>query len=69
MLSLFVVAAVKSYLIWFLGVEVYTLEVQSLLSGSSFEQIAGIILLPDALTMWGVDRIDEINALIASGLR
>ena len=69
MLSLFIVAAVKSYLIWFLGVDVYTLEVQNLLSGSSFEQIAGIVLLPDAMSMWGVDRIDEINALVAGGLR
>ncbi|MEJ6391545.1 hypothetical protein [Gymnodinialimonas ulvae] len=67
-LSLMVAVAVKSYLMWFLGVEIYTLEVQSLLSGSSFERIAGLILMPDALTMWGMERFEDINVFIRGGL-
>lgn len=67
-LALMVAVAVKSYLMWFLGLEIYTLEVQSLLSGSSFEQIAGLILMPDALTMWGMDRFEDINLFVRGGL-
>ncbi|MBF9043294.1 hypothetical protein HKCCE4037_08150 [Rhodobacterales bacterium HKCCE4037] len=66
--GLFVAVAVKAYLIWFLGVDVYTLEVQSLLTGSSFERIAGLILLPDALTNWMVDRYEDFNVFVRGGL-
>ena len=67
-LALMVAVAVKSYLLWFLGVEIYTLEVQSLLSGSAFEQIAGLILMPDALSMWGMERFEDINLFVRGGL-
>ena len=67
-LSVLVAAAVKAYLMWFLGLEVYTLEVQSLLSGSSFEQAAGLILMPDTLTSWMVDRYEDINVFVRGGL-
>jgi hypothetical protein len=67
-LSVMVAVAVKSYLMWFLGVDIYTLEVESLLSGSAFERIAGLILMPDALTIWGMERFEDINVFIRGGL-
>jgi hypothetical protein len=55
----FVIAiAVKAYLIWFLGIDLYRAEVLELLSGSSFEQVAARIMMPDQLTMWVVGVYD-----------
>ena len=57
----FVIAVmVKAYLIWFLGLELYQLEMLRLLSGSRFEQAAARILMPDQLTMWMVSQYDWI---------
>ena len=67
-LGLVVAVAVKAYLMWVLGTDVYTLEVQSLLSGTAFEQIAALILMPDALSAWAVERYDDIYAFIEAGL-
>lgn len=60
--------AVKAYLIWFLGIDVYTLQVEALLSGSSFEQVAGMVLMPDALSIWVGDRYDDAFAFIRAGM-
>jgi hypothetical protein len=68
LVSLALAVAVKAYLIWFLGIDVYTLQVTSLLSGSSFEQAAGLILMPDGLSNWVVARYDEIFAFIQAGM-
>jgi hypothetical protein len=57
----FVIAVmVKAYLIWFLGLELYQMELLKLLSGTSFEQAAARILMPDQLTMWVVGQYDWI---------
>jgi hypothetical protein len=64
----FVIAiAVKAYLIWFLGLELYEAEVLELLSGTSFEQAAARILMPDQLTMWVVGGYDWIAAQLVAG--
>jgi hypothetical protein len=57
----FIIAVmVKAYLIWFLGLELYQLEMLELLSGTSFEQAAARILMPDQLTLWVVGQYDWI---------
>lgn len=67
LLTAFVAAiAVKAYLIWFLGLDLYQAEVLELLTGTSFEQVAGRILLPDHLTVWVVGQYDWIAAQIAA---
>lgn len=68
LLGLIVAVAVKAYLMWFLGTDVYALEVQTLLSGAAFEQAAGMILMPDALSAWAVERYDAIYAFIQAGM-
>ncbi|NKX44157.1 hypothetical protein [Roseicyclus persicicus] len=61
LLAAFVIAvAVKAYLIWFLGLDLYQAEVTELLNGTSFQQAAARILMPDQMTMWVVDRYDWI---------
>ncbi|ABD53879.1 hypothetical protein Jann_0962 [Jannaschia sp. CCS1] len=60
LIALVIAVAVKAYLMWFLGTDLYTLQVQSLLSGTAFEQTAGMILMPDTLSAWTMARIDEI---------
>lgn len=68
LLALTAAVAVKAYLMWFLGIDVYTLQVTALLSGSNFEQAAGMVLMPDALSLWVVDRYEDIFAFIQAGL-
>mmetsp|Transcript_3655 Transcript_3655/g.6731 ORF Transcript_3655/g.6731 Transcript_3655/m.6731 type:complete len:130 (+) Transcript_3655:291-680(+) len=67
-LGLVAAIAVKSYLIWALGIEIYSLNIQSLLSGTAFEQIAAMVLMPDALSQWVVERYDAIYAFMQAGL-
>lgn len=68
LLGFVVAVAVKAYLMWFLGTDVYALEVQSLLSGTAFEQTAAMVLMPDALSVWVVARYDVVYAFIQAGL-
>jgi len=68
LVALAISVAVKAYLIWFLGIDVYSLQVVSLLSGSNFEQVAGLILMPDALSLWVGERYEEAFAFIQAGL-
>ncbi len=65
--ALFIAVLVKAYLMWFLGTDVYTLEVQSLLSGSAFERLAAIVLMPDVLTEWVVERYADIYVFVQAG--
>lgn len=67
-LGLFVAVAIKAYLMWVLGADVYALQVETLLSGAAFEQVAGLILMPDELTIWMGERYDQIYAFIQGGL-
>jgi hypothetical protein len=64
LLAFVIAVAVKAYLVWFLGIDLYEAEVLELLSGTSFERAAGKILMPDQLTMWVVDRYDWIAAQV-----
>lgn len=68
LLAFVIAVTVKAYLMWILGTEVYVLEVQTLLSGTAFEQMAGMILMPDGLSAWVVERYNEIHAFIQAGL-
>lgn len=68
LLGFVVAVAVKAYLMWFLGTDVYALEVQSLLSGTAFEQAAAMVLMPDALSAWVVERYDVVYAFVQAGL-
>lgn len=67
-LGFIVAVAVKSYLMWAVGSEVYSLQVESMLTGQAFEQLAAMILMPDALSLWMVERYDEIYAFVQAGL-
>jgi len=66
--SFVLLVAVKAYAMWALGVDIYALEVGSMLEGSSFERVAAAIAMPDALTLWVVDRYDDAYAFIQGGL-
>lgn len=68
LLALVIAVAVKAYLMWFLGTDIYTLEVETLLNGSSFEQAAGLVLMPDALTSWMAARYEDIAIFIQAGI-
>lgn len=68
LLGFVVAVAVKAYLMWFLGTDLYALEVQSLLSGTAFEQAAAMVLMPDALSAWVVERYDVVYAFVQAGL-
>ena len=68
LLGFAIAVAVKAYLMWFLGTDIYALEVQSLLSGTAFEQAAAIVLMPDALSAWVVEKYDVAYAFIQAGL-
>ncbi|WP_146200026.1 hypothetical protein [Roseicyclus mahoneyensis] len=59
-----IAVAVKAYLIWFLGVEVYSAEVIALLNGTGFQQAAAYVLMPDQVTMWMVGNYDWLAAQI-----
>lgn len=62
----FVIAvAVKAYLIWFLGTEIYSAELIRLLNGTSFQQAAAHILMPDKVTLWVVGVYDWIALQVA----
>lgn len=67
MSALFIAVAVKAYLIWFLGTDIYTLEVQRLLAGSAFERLAAMVLMPDALTSWFVEQYQNIYLFVQAG--
>ncbi len=68
LLAFILAVLVKGYVMWALGIDVYTLEVASLLEGSNFERVAGHLMMPDAMTVWVVDRYDAIYAFIQAGL-
>lgn len=68
LLGLVIAVAVKAYLMWILGTDIYALEVQSLVTGTAFEQIAAMILMPDALSAWVVERYDVFYAFVEAGL-
>jgi hypothetical protein len=63
-LAFLITIAVKAYLIWFLGLDVYEAGIQNLLAGTSFEQAAARILMPDQLSMWVVGAYDWIAAMM-----
>lgn len=57
--------AVKAYLIWFLGTEVYSAEIIGLLNGTRFQQAAAHILMPDRATLWVVGLYDWLAVQVA----
>jgi hypothetical protein len=57
---------VKGYLIWTLGDDVYGAAVAQLLGGNQFERAAGLILAPDAISLWIVDAYQQIYRFIVS---
>jgi hypothetical protein len=62
--SFAIAIAVKAYLIWFLGSDVYTAGVTELLAGSNFERAAARILMPDQMTMWMVGQYEWLAGQI-----
>ena len=66
MMAFVIAVAVKAYLVWFLGIEIYSAEVLALLNGTSYQQVAGRILMPDDLTMWVVGGYDWLAAQIVA---
>lgn len=62
--SFAIAIAVKAYLIWFLGSDVYTAGVMELLAGSNFERAAARILMPDQMTMWMVGQYEWLAGQI-----
>lgn len=63
-LAFLISIAVKAYLIWFLGADVYQNQVQQLLNGSSLEQVAGRILLPDSVSLWVVTQYEWLYQFV-----
>lgn len=57
---------VKAYLIWTLGDDVYGAAVAQLLNGNEFERAAGLILAPDAVSLWIVDAYQQIYRFVVS---
>ena len=68
LIALFIAVAVKAYLMWFIGTDVYALQVQTLLAGSGFERAVAMVLMPDVLTAWAADRYEDIYVFIQAGL-
>lgn len=65
--ALIVVVAVKAYIMWVLGTEAYVFEIEKLLAGAAYEQVAAMILLPDALSLWVVEQYNAIYAFMQAG--
>lgn len=68
LLAFVIAVAVKAYLMWAVGTDVYTLEIETMLAGTGFEQAAALILMPDALSAWVVTQYDAIYAFVQAGL-
>ncbi len=66
--AMIIAVAVKAYLMWFLGTDIYILEVQRLLVGSAFERLAAIVLMPDGLTGWVIERYQDAYVFLQAGL-
>lgn len=64
-MSFVIAVAVKAYLMWFLGTEVYSAEVLGLLNGTTYQQAAAHILMPDQLTLRVVGLYDWLAVQIA----
>ncbi|MCS6622320.1 hypothetical protein N0B44_05295 [Roseibacterium beibuensis] len=60
------IALVKSYMMWTLGGEVYGAAISGLLAGSELERAAGLIMAPDAVTLWMVDAMQAIYRFFGS---
>lgn len=67
-LSMVLVVAVKAYLVWALGLDVYTAELARLLAGSSFERAAGYILAVDTVTIWVSERYQQGLEIVQAAL-
>lgn len=67
-LAFVILVAVKAYLVWFLGLDLYQAAILELLSGTGFERAAARILMPDQLTMWVVGAYDGVAALVSGGV-
>lgn len=67
LLAFIAAVLVKGYVMWVLGTDVYAHEVANLLEGSSFERIAAHLMMPDVLTLWVVDRLDDAHTFIQAG--
>ena len=65
-LACVVAVCVKAYLIWTIGDDLYGAAVAELLSGNQFERAAGLILAPDAVSMWLVDGYQQLYRFIVS---
>lgn len=65
-LSCVAAVLVKGYLIWTLGDDVYGLAVAELLAGNAFERAAGLVLIPDAVSMAVVDVYQYLYRLLVS---
>ena len=68
LLAFVVAVAVKAYLLWFMGTDAYTLEVQRLFAGSAFERLAAFVLLPDVMTSWVVERYQDAYVFMQASI-
>lgn len=61
-----VAVLVKGYLIWTLGDDVYGAAVAQLLNGNGLERAAGLVLAPDAVSLFVVDAFQQIHRFVVS---
>jgi hypothetical protein len=61
-----VAVCVKAYLIWTIGDDMYGAAVAQLLNGNQFERAAGLVLAPDAVSMWLVDGYQQVYRFLVS---
>lgn len=61
----FCAVMLKGFLIWYLGVDLYTARLETMLTGAQYEQIAAHILLPDRVSLW----VSEQFAVFVASVR
>ncbi|AHM04222.1 hypothetical protein roselon_01859 [Roseibacterium elongatum DSM 19469] len=68
MLAFALIVAVKAFLMSAIGMEAYGAAVAQLLAGSDLERVAGLILAPDAVSLWVVDGYEAVSRLVTDAL-
>ena len=66
--AIILAVAVKGYAMWAIGADLYVLQVATMLEGSNFERVGLQVLMPDVLSLWAVDRYDDIYAFVQGGM-
>lgn len=58
---------VKGFMIFYLGLEAYQERMEHVLEGSTYRDVASMILAPDPVSVWTAARMAEFAALLGLG--